>query len=320
MSSGQQLACLVCDTMMKAPGRITSLDQSYYDCPVCGDYSLTGSARITLPELRKHYPKSAPVVSHQIRRMQRANERPVLNSDVCNRIFETCSLPPPEEQADNLIRWIGERSDAPGDDVRVNWDTHYAIIGAKNGDGMMFVVDELVQRELIAGVPTDKGGHVRLTFDGWQRYEELRRGSPTGHYAFMAMQFGNALLDEILNRHFRQAVQLTGFELRRLDDVPKAGLIDDRLRVEIRGCRFLIADLTHDNAGAYWEAGYAEGLGKPVIYTCEREKFGKAKTHFDTNHHLTVIWSTDDPEDAVAKLKATIRASLPEAIQQDPGT
>ena len=50
-------------------------------------------------------------------------------------------------------------------------------------------------------------------------------------------------------------------------------MIDDRLRVEIQSARFLIADLTHENRGAFWEAGYAEGLGKPVIYTCEESVF-----------------------------------------------
>ena len=111
---------------------------------------------------------------------------------------------------------------------------------------------------------------------------------------------------------FKQAVADTGFELYRLDEKPQAGLIDDRLRVEIRNSRFLISDLTHDNSGAYWEAGYAEGLGKPVIYTCKKEKFDKDKSHFDTNHHLTVKWDTDNIEDAVKSLKATIRATLPD--------
>jgi nucleoside 2-deoxyribosyltransferase len=59
---------------------------------------------------------------------------------------------------------------------------------------------------------------------------------------------------------------------------------------EIRMCRFLIADLTCGNQGAYWEAGYAEGLGKPVIYTCNKSYFDKEGTHFDTNHHQTVLW------------------------------
>ena len=39
----------------------------------------------------------------------------------------------------------------------------------------------------------------------------------------------------------------------------------------VRDAAFVISDLTHDNSGAYWEAGYAEGLGKPVIYICEEK-------------------------------------------------
>ncbi len=48
--------------------------------------------------------------------------------------------------------------------------------------------------------------------------------------------------------------------------------------VQIRDAKFVIADLTHGNDGAYWEAGYAEGLGKPVAYICEKEEFKKRAT------------------------------------------
>jgi nucleoside 2-deoxyribosyltransferase len=82
--------------------------------------------------------------------------------------------------------------------------------------------------------------------------------------------------------------------------------------VEIRNARFLIADLTDDNEGAYWEAGFAEGLGKPVIFICEEAKFEEKKTHFDTNHHLTVKWDKGSPQGAAEELKATIRATLPD--------
>ncbi len=91
------------------------------------------------------------------------------------------------------------------------------------------------------------------------------------------------------------------------------------MRVEIKRARFLIADLTHANNGAYWEAGYAEGLGKTVIYTCEQQVFDDRAqgTHFDTNHHLTVKWNPENPDMAVESLKATIRATFPEAKQED---
>jgi len=74
-----------------------------------------------------------------------------------------------------------------------------------------------------------------------------------------------------------------------------------------------LADLTHHNKGAYWEAGFAEGLGKPVIYLCRKDVFEDKTqgTHFDTNHHLTVVWDPADLTDAAEKLKATIRATLP---------
>jgi len=59
-----------------------------------------------------------------------------------------------------------------------------------------------------------------------------------------------------------------------------ATLLGPVAHAAIRTARFVIADLTHDNNGAYFEAGFAEGLGLPVIYTCEAGKFDAKKTHF----------------------------------------
>ena len=168
---------------------------------------------------------------------------------------------------------------------------------------------------------TDGAANVTLSFAGWGRYEELNRGGASGNVAFMAMQYDDSELDRIVEDHFRPAVSLTGFTLQRLDDQPRAGLIDDRLRVEIKACRLLIADLSHGNRGAHWEAGYAEGLGKPVIYTCRKDVFDNHShehhPHFDTNHHLTVIWAPANIEKACQELKATIRATMPDSRQQD---
>src|SRR3546814_372746 len=93
-------------------------------------------------------------------------------------------------------------------------------------------------------------------------------------------------------------------------NVARAGIIDNIMRSQIRDAAFVIVDLTHDNSGAYWEAGYAEGLGKPVIYICEKAKFDKAKTHFDTNHCTTVVWTREKGEEFRAELIATLRRSL----------
>jgi hypothetical protein len=150
-----------------------------------------------------------------------------------------------------------------------------------------------------------------LTFQGWDRFEELSRSDDTSHTAFMAMKFGRPQTESLFVNHLRPAVAKTSFDLQRVDHNPKAGLIDQRMEVAIRTARFLVAELTHGNRGAYWEAGFASGLGKPVFYICEANHFRRVSTHFDTNHHFTVLWNADNPDKAASELKNAIRATLP---------
>jgi hypothetical protein len=258
--------------------------------------------------------------AHTLRRMQRSQEWPRIDSDTAERIVNTATLPSVQEQADNVIRWLAETQRGPGDLLDIYDNTHGAIIGVLDEAGLIFILMALEQSGLIYTERTQFRSVARLTFDGWHRWEELRRGATSGTKAFMAMGYGNVELDRIVNDYFRPAVAETGFTLFRLDDAPRAGLLDDRMRIEIQGARFLIADLTDGNNGAYWEAGYADGLGKPVIYTCERERWndpGGGRTHFDTNHHLHVLWSKGDLNAAMNALKATIRATIPEAKRDD---
>jgi hypothetical protein len=151
----------------------------------------------------------------------------------------------------------------------------------------------------------------RLTYKGWKRFEELQRKTSESRVAFMAMKFGEAVLNRVVTDCFKPAVARTGFELRLLTDNQPAGLIDTQIAVAIRASRFLIADLSHANPGAYWEAGFAHGLGKPVIYTCEKSQFDGNNRHFDTNHHLTIKWAWDDLAAVGEELKARIRDTLP---------
>lgn len=214
---------------------------------------------------------------------------------------------------------MGDNVDGPGDRVNLSaLISLRSIIGAISDRGVQFIIDGLLETGLLIKKerPSSADHELTLSFAGWERYEELRRGSPSGRNAFMAMKFDDSLR-RIVDKHFRPAVRQTGFTLRLLDDEPRAGLIDDRLRVQIQAARFMISDLTHNNSGAYREAGYAEGLRKPVIYTCRRDVFERHSTHFDTNHLLTVPWSEDRLDEAMEMLKATIRATIPEAKKTD---
>jgi hypothetical protein len=308
--------CPVCKTeLKKAPferGNVTT-----FYCYQCGDFTLSLDLIEDIPEILQRNKNADVKISHTLRSMQRTNKKPELSESMIDAILEK-PLPRPQEQADLLIRWLAEHSDNPGDKVKFQPIKHHlSIIGAKTVEGVVLVLSHLIEVGLVKGLPETSGGYVdfgqlALTFDGWNHYETLLKGSATYRKAFMAMKFGDADLNAVLENVFKPSAKMAGFDLFKLDDVPQAGLIDDRLRVQIQSSDFLIADLTHANNGAYWEAGYAEGLGKPVIYSCEKEQFNLQKTHFDTNHHLTVLWDKTAPEQAGELLKATIRATLPQ--------
>lgn len=298
-------------------------DASWLDCPNCGKALLSRTLITCLPGIFQRDAEASAKLSYAIRQSHRgANDMPFTAHDA-DAILKN-PLPRPREQADLLIRWLAENAAGPGETVWIEPRTHSAIVGAKSPAGFGLVVDHLFSSGLLTGVPSNALGapgraHAALTFAGWDHYENLRVGTETYRKAFMAMKFGDQTLETIVANVFKPAAKAAGFELLKLNDSPRAGLIDDRLRVEIQASDFIIADLTHDNLGAYWEAGYAEGLGKPVIYTCERLKFEESKTHFDTNHHLTVIWDKDNPQQAGEELTATIRATLPSLARKVDG-
>jgi hypothetical protein len=181
-------------------------------------------------------------------------------------VAERENLPDPAEQLDRLIVFLGTHQQSPGIHLEIPFGCLRAKFGGLAAGDEHFIVSSAVSAQLL----DDKRSHmrgfgIRLTMAGWERFHKIQRGAVTSHAAFMAMPFGNSEVTRIVDTVFRSAVEETGFHLKRLDDEPAAGPIDDRLRVEIRMCRFLIADLTDENRGAYWEAGYAKGLGKPVI-------------------------------------------------------
>ncbi len=306
--------CLVCDYDLLEPSNKQS-GITTYNCPNCGKFVLEKPNPFLLKAQKKENPKAAAILSYSIRKMQIPDRLPGIDALRIKDILKNTKLPTPAEQADNLILWLGDNTEDPGGEKAISAKKHQAIIGAISHANVEYVLKSLFEEGLLEKVRAkDQVTWAKLSFRGWKRYEELKRSISDSRKAFMAMKFGDPELDSIVDDHFKPAAEKTGYDLYRLTERPRAGLIDDRMRVEIRTSRFLIADLSHGNQGAYWEAGYAEGLGKPVIYTCKKEIFddSEEKPHFDANHHLTIIWDPTKPGVAAEELKATIRATLPD--------
>ncbi|MCC2104199.1 MAG: hypothetical protein KDJ20_09240 [Hyphomicrobiales bacterium] len=292
------------------------------DCCRCGDFAV--SHFVMVDSLQGASPKFKALASYQIRRMQ-SSKRPYLGADFF-RLIHDQALPAPSEAMDNLLTWLAGQADGmPGKrtDIPFSNASIQCITGVVGVADLEWVALGLTELGLITGAPRNlqsSSGSLmlcQLTPRGWEHYEELQRANISSRYAFFARKFSNSDLDLAYENCLRPAVKQTGYELRTVTQ--RAGLIDAQIEDEIRRCKFLLADLSDDNAGAYWEAGFAEGLRKPVIYVCRAAEGGEEKqTHFDANHRHTIRWDLQNLDETSKQLKAVIRNTLlGDAIQTD---
>jgi len=225
--------CPVCSSQLKEKNEYPGgRDVTYFSCPLCGDFTLSRNLIVTLPNTQQDNKDASAKISHALRTMQQVNKGAELYTTTVKEILKR-PLPSPREQADLFIRWLADNVDGPGETVWVEPGTHSAIIGAKSPEGFDLVLRHLFDVGLVTGnyfetLREPGRAHVTLSFKGWDHWEQLRQGGATYRKAFMAMEFGDPDLDYILEEVFKPSVRQTGFELFRLDDVPQAGLIDDR--------------------------------------------------------------------------------------------
>ena len=291
----------------------------HYECEVCGTFSVSGSAAagVLNADGNQLGPIQRAVLSHRIREANDGGrEPPLLTTHEVNEVINDGRLPTPAQQAINILRFLGDRVAASGRPVQ-SLPLHFpATVGSPNRNFAMRIARELRNHGLLSALDSgtyespDEIMEVDLTLSGWSEYEKEQRGEASGGYGFIALKFGDPVLDPFVGNVIKPAVAALGYELVDMRDAAEAGIIDNVMRARIRDASFVLVDLTHANEGAYWEAGYAEGLGKPVLYLCNRHVFEEQGTHFDTNHCTTVLWDTAAPDPFTEELKATLRRSL----------
>lgn len=325
--------CLVCATPIAPPK--WDLGFTGYDCPRCGRWSIDsdpGHAETILTRALGN--ADAPdqqrraKLSYTLRRRQtgaRGRWVPIQRTDLDETFLDERPLSP-AEQLDELILLVGTEQSSGGSSAHLEVPRLCAWIGATIlPNNPTLDLGWLLAQEETKALVTQRDGapqslFMRLTLRGWQRFGELKRGRVESRRVLIAMKFEDPELDSVVATCFAPAVQRAGFELRSLRDGQPSGVIDDQMRVALRNSRFVVADLTHGSHGAYWEAGFAEGLGRPVIYTCRRHEWEAERTHFDTNHLVTIVWDPANLDSAGRQLTATIRATLPaEATMESNG-
>ena len=115
-------------------------------------------------------------------------------------------------------------------------------------------------------------------------------------------------MDEMFENGIKPAVEIDGeTKCMRIDLKEHNNKICDEIIAEIRRSKYLIADFTGQRGGVYFEAGFAQGLGIPVIWTVKSSAV--KSLHFDTRQYNHIVYK--NAEDLRRKLRNRIRATIP---------
>ena len=228
---------------------------------------------------------------------------------------------PVHERADRLLKLLVERTNQIGDSIA-------PVRAASMGDYQWFVcsestnsanwggkiaLDDVSEIAYLIKYLAENGwiegrGQVRVTVAGFSQIAHEDANSDATQ-AFVAMWF-DSKMSAAYELGIKPAILESGYESMRIDQKEHANRIDDEIIAEIRRSRFLVADFTQGDDGArggvYYEAGFAFGLGIPVIYTCHEGSINQLA--FDTRQYNHLLWNT--PEGLRADLRNRIAAVI----------
>ncbi|MDD5017630.1 MAG: hypothetical protein PHO15_05985 [Eubacteriales bacterium] len=155
-----------------------------------------------------------------------------------------------------------------------------------------------------------------IDYKGWQRIDELNKLNAKHNQGFIAMRFSDDLKpvkDAIIS-----AINDAGYHAQIMDNLEHNGQIVPEMLYQIRMSDFLVADLTGNRGGVYFEAGYALALNKEVILTVNKnildaenhlpEKEKNNSPHFDVAQYKQIRY--DSPDDLKNQLYKRIEATV----------
>ena len=211
----------------------------------------------------------------------------------------------PLEKQGKLLRAIEQLTTYPGKEVRLDLQHDVSLAWAKNWQEFEYYLKSLRDRGFVYAPVRPPYDFVTITAAGWKHLEQKQSSFTSKTQVFVAMSFSEGLLPAYKDA-IAPAINSTGYRPYRVDSKPHLDRIDAKIIREIKDSRFVVADVTEQKQGVYYEAGFAHGLGIPVIW-CVR-KDDKDSLHFDTRQYNHIIW--ENTNELKEKLEDTILAVI----------
>jgi len=278
-----------------------------YDCYRCGSFTITRSSR----KIPKNENKSAELSAWLRERNLLGVEIPLLTSTFLKEIVKTLPVYTASEKQNKLLKALEKLTEYPGREVILIPEHDLSLAWAQNETEFNYYLKSLMDRGLveISNAKTrsldDLLYPMIITTAGWERLEKTVSDISSKLQAFVAMSFDNELVT-IYENSISPAIESAGFRPYRVDSDPHLDRIDAKIIAEIKNSRFMVADVTNQKSGVYYEAGFAHGLGIPVIWSVRHDDL--KNVHFDTRQYNHIVW--EDETDLRDKLKNFILATI----------
>lgn len=132
--------------------------------------------------------------------------------------------------------------------------------------------------------------------------EECERMLGKNKKVFIAMWFDDSM--KKARGQIGSAIKSCGYEPLTIDIKEHNNQIVPEIFKEIEGSKFVVADLTGQRGGVYYEAGYAVAKNKELILCCKKGE----DIHFDVKQINTIFWENE--QQLHAKLAKRIRETI----------
>ena len=279
--------CPICKLSKNDVTEHATGDLHDFKCARCGRFSISGTA-LAMAEARKQDFRLSAWIRDQ---NELANPPSLVSTDLDTLVQ---GLPPRRvsEKQILLLRAIERHSAYAGAKVQLVPEFDLPLAWCSSVDEFHFVIRALMSLNLLQlhtySDPSESlSFEVTVTPAGWQFLDETAKPALLRNQVFVAMSFAPEL-DSAWTLGIRPAIRRAAYRPYRIDAAPHIDRIDAKIIAEIKNSRFLVADVTQQRAGVYFEAGYAIGLGLPVFWTVRKDDL--SNVHFDTRQYNHIVW------------------------------
>lgn len=328
--------CPICNKKTERWNEPIGVEINEFNCLICGEYKIVRTLRHSISD-QISSPENHASLSNWIRK----NQNHTLDTRNIKSLINL-NIPTPIERANNLFVFIQEKLKYVGDGLPIRYTKNiiqsieegtlesviddkdefyhsliqfvpqfYSYSFSYKASEILSLIDDFLVKALGYLEKVEKAGYGVfgrseswvITSSGWSFINELKQGINSSQ-GFIAIDFHDDYDPPL--RWIKTAITNAGYTPMCLKGYDHNEIIDYEMYLQIKKSKFLIADLSSNNNGSYYEAGYALGLGKELILTCR----DGSQTHFDTSHRLLTKWTPDEPEKFIEDLTKRILVTI----------